>query len=54
MANEGLAWDPLLKMVHNPGGDSNPGRGDNPTNMFTPIDRVIEYLYLRVSKNINF
>ena len=23
--------DPLLKMVHNPGGDWNPGRGDNPT-----------------------
>ena len=20
MANEGLGWDPLLKMVHNPGG----------------------------------
>ena len=22
VANEGLGWDPLLKMVHNPGGDS--------------------------------
>ena len=21
VANEGLGWDPLLKMVHNPGGD---------------------------------
>ena len=21
MANEGLGWDSLLKMVHNPGGD---------------------------------
>ena len=21
MANEGFGWDPLLKMVHNPGGD---------------------------------
>ncbi len=28
--NEGLGWDSLLKMVHNPGGDWNPGRGDNP------------------------
>ena len=30
MANEGLGWDPLLKMVHNPGGDWYPGQGDNP------------------------
>ena len=30
VANEGLGWDPLLKMFHNPGGDWNPGRGDNP------------------------
>ena len=30
VANEGLGWDSLLKMVHNPGGDWNPGRGDNP------------------------
>ena len=29
-ANEGLVRDPLLKMFHNPGGDWNPGRGDNP------------------------
>ena len=28
--NEGLGWHPLLKMFHNPGGDWNPGRGDNP------------------------
>ena len=28
--NEGLGWDSLLKMFHNPGGDWNPGRGDNP------------------------
>ena len=27
MANEGLGWDSLLKMVHNPGGDWNPGWG---------------------------
>ena len=27
MANEGLGWDFLLKMVHNPGGDWNPGWG---------------------------
>ncbi len=31
VGNEGLGWDSLLKMVHNPGGDSNPGRGDNPS-----------------------
>ena len=31
MANEGLVRDPLLKMVHNPGGDWHPGRGDNPS-----------------------
>ena len=30
VANEGLVRDPLLKMFHNPGGDWNPGRGDNP------------------------
>ena len=29
VANEGLGWDPQLKMVHNPGGDWHPGRGDN-------------------------
>ena len=28
--NEGFGWDPLLKMVHNPGGDWNPGRGGQP------------------------
>ena len=27
VANEGLGWDSLLKMVHNPGGDWNPGWG---------------------------
>ena len=32
--NEGLGWDSLLKMVHNPGGDWNPGRGDNPTHIY--------------------
>ncbi len=25
---------PILKMAHNPGGDWNPGRGDNPSNTF--------------------
>ena len=30
VANEGLGWDSLLKMVHNPGGDWHPGTGDNP------------------------
>ncbi len=30
--NEGLGWDSrILKMVHNPGGDWHPARGDNPT-----------------------
>ena len=27
VANEGLGWDSLLKMFHNPGGDWNPGWG---------------------------
>ena len=27
VANEGLAWDSILKMVHNPGGDWQPGWG---------------------------
>ena len=31
VVNEGLGWDSLLKMVHNPGADWNPGRGDNRT-----------------------
>ena len=31
VANEGLGWDFLLKIVHNPGGDWHPGKGDNPT-----------------------
>ena len=31
VANEGFLYrDPLLKMVHNPGGDWHPGRGHNP------------------------
>ena len=37
MANEGLVRDSLLKMVHNPGGDWNPGRGDNPTYINTHL-----------------
>ena len=28
--NEGLGWDPLQKMVHNPGGDWYPGQGGQP------------------------
>ena len=27
VGNEGLGWDSLLKMVHNPGGDWHPVRG---------------------------
>ena len=34
MATEGLVRDPLLKMVHNPGGDWQPGRGDNPNYIY--------------------
>ena len=30
VANEGLGWDPLLEMFHNPGGHWNPGRGATP------------------------
>ena len=30
VVNEGLGWDSLLKMFHNPGGDWHPGKGDNP------------------------
>ena len=40
MANEGLGWDSLLKMVHNPGGDWNPGKGDNPNFPATPDNWV--------------
>ncbi len=36
VANEGLGWDSRLKMVHNPGGDWNPGRGDNLINSNQP------------------
>ena len=32
VTNEGLGWDFLLKMVHNPGGDWNPGWGVVPRN----------------------
>ena len=33
VVNEGLGWDPLLKMFHNPGGDS---WGPHPSyNLFT-------------------
>ena len=31
VANEGLGWDLLIKMVHNPGGDWKTGEGNNPT-----------------------
>ena len=31
--NEGLGWDSLLKMVHNPGADWHPGRGNNPNSI---------------------
>ena len=30
MANKGLGWDSLLKMVHNPGGHWHPGKGSYP------------------------
>ena len=31
--NEGLGWDSLLKMVHNPGGDWHPGWGVDPNDI---------------------
>ena len=31
VTNEGLGWDSLLKMVHNPGGDWHPAWGVVPT-----------------------
>ena len=31
MANEGLGWDPRTKKHNNPGGDWNPGQGENPS-----------------------
>ena len=30
MANEGFGRDSLLKMVHSPGSDWHPGKGNNP------------------------
>ena len=30
VGNEGLGWDSLLKMVHNPSGDWHPVRGPHP------------------------
>ena len=30
VVNEGLGWDSLLKMAHNPGGHWHPGRGATP------------------------
>ena len=30
VTNEGLGWDPLLKMLCHPGGDWNPGWGPHP------------------------
>ena len=55
--NEGLGWDPLLKMVHNPGGDWNPGKGDNPmsTMGFSTIwyeFRMCFYFFSNDSKQI--
>ena len=38
VVNEGLGWDPLLKMVHNPGGHWNPVRGPHPS--FISVDMV--------------
>ena len=41
VANEGLGWDPLLKYI-NPGGDWNPGQGDNP--IHGPLPKEGRYL----------
>ena len=45
MANEGLGWDPLLKMVHNPGGDWNPGRGGQPKFLYCFFIRLSVLYY---------
>ena len=42
VTNEGLGWDSLLRMFHNPGGDWNPGQGDIPNyNYITPVSWLI-------------
>ena len=33
VANKGLGWDSLLKMVHNPGGHWHPGKGPYPKSL---------------------
>ena len=38
MANEGLVWDSLLKMVHNPCGDCYPGRGPHPIYIYIYLE----------------
>ena len=39
MGNEGLGWDYLLKMVHNPCGNWHPGQGATPKK-YTPLSFV--------------
>ena len=46
MGNEGLGWDPLLKMVHNPGGHWHPVRGPHPR--YTKITVIGSLIYLGV------
>ena len=40
VTNEGLGWDALLKMVHNPGGDWHPGWRVVPENTNYTIVKV--------------
>ena len=44
VANEGFGWDPLLKMVHNPGGDWHPGRGVDLTHTIH-ASGIFTYIY---------
>ena len=41
VANEGLGWDSLLKMVHSPGGDWNPWWGVDLKYIYQFMDRWI-------------
>ena len=53
VANEGLGWDSLLKMVHNPGGDWNPGWGVDLSypSLFgvSNMDSGFDWCFLRMS-----
>ena len=50
VANEGLGWDPLYTKngLCHPGGDWNPGRGDNPRNTNLFQDMIIESFSVKI------